>query len=515
MNMCRRLSIYLLIILLFHISGCQNGHSGDSDGGGLDASSDGKIEIDGGSDTDSDSDSDSDGDTDSGSDGNIDDSGVDSHISTWMYTLGDSGEDYLYSVIETPNNEYIFTGTRYSANSGESVIWVVQTDQDGNIVQDYSLGNTAMNVGKSLAIGADSDFAIAGYTYSDNFYLADIILLKIDTNHDLLWGKTIGGDLGEHVREILSLGSEGFQILGTTESFISSGACSDPDWCDDIWLVTVDLDGSITDERSIGGPEFEEVTAAITTDDYGRLFVGYTGSFGFGGGCWPSECYDIWVIKTSESGIIEWQKTIGIELSDFAHSVIQSDDGGYILVGQISHYIPGEGDFWIIKLTSDGNIEWQKTIGGDDYDIAYSIISTFDGGFIVGGDSRSFSPWGRDIWLIKFDSDGSLLWQKAIGGYGDERLYKIIETTDHGILLVGNSDSFGLPSTDALLLKLNAFGELNNQCDYIKSTDKDTVNQNVIELDSYSDFIVTDVSEKDIDLLKSINDDNRFNHCIK
>ncbi len=154
--------------------------------------------------------------------------------------------------------------------------------------------------------------------------------------------------------------------------------------------------------------------------------------------------------------VIEWQNTIGGNDIDFLCSVIQTTDGGYLLGGYSWSDISGDKtetgygwDYWVIKLDGLGNIQWQNTIGGNDFDYLSSVIQTTDGGYLLGGYSHSgitvdkteAGQGSSDYWVVKLDGSGNILWQNTIGGNNYDELRSIIQTTDGGYLLGGYSNS--------------------------------------------------------------------------
>src|SRR5690606_38633115 len=209
--------------------------------------------------------------------------------------------------------------------------------------------------------------------------------------------------------------------------------------------------------------------------------------------------FDYWVVKIDESGNIEWDKTLGGDQDDILNSILQTTDNGYLLGGYSESGISGEktensrGDFdyWILKLDNSGNIEWQTTIGGNDSELLSSMIQTTDGGFLVGGYSKSNisgektenSRGGNDCWIIKLNSSGNIEWQKTIGGSGTDYLFSLIETNDSGYL-IGTTSTSNISGektensngySDYWVLKLNNTGNIiwqntigGNQEDFLK-----------------------------------------------
>ena len=188
--------------------------------------------------------------------------------------------------------------------------------------------------------------------------------------------------------------------------------------------------------------------------------------------------YDMWVVKLNKNGEIEWQKCLGGSGEDEANSIQQTTDGGYIVAGStvsddgdVSDY-HGEEDMWIVKLDSTGKIEWQKCLGGSNYDYANSIKQTTDGGYIVAvstvsDDGDVIGNHGSlDMWIVKLNKNGEIDWQKCLGGSDDDRAFSIQQTTDSGYIVAGKTfsddgDAIGNHGDyDMWIVKLNKNGEI-------------------------------------------------------
>ncbi|GAI33263.1 unnamed protein product, partial [marine sediment metagenome] len=185
-----------------------------------------------------------------------------------------------------------------------------------------------------------------------------------------------------------------------------------------------------------------------------------TYSFGAGDG-------DLWILKLTSYGDIEWQNTYGGGSYEDATSIRQTDDGGYVVTGTTYSFGAGDGDLWILKLTSSGDIEWQRTYGGsfDDWWAAY-IQVTSDGGYIVSAITESFGAGDRDGWILKLTSSGDIEWQRTYGGSGDDWGEYIRETGDGGYIVAGTTESFGAGDRDGWILKLTSSGDIEWQRTY-------------------------------------------------
>lgn len=141
----------------------------------------------------------------------------------------------------------------------------------------------------------------------------------------------------------------------------------------------------------------------------------------------------------------EWNKTFGGADIDWAESVQQTTDGGYILAGWIKMESSGAGskDIWLVKTDSNGNKEWDKTFGGTDWDEARAVLQTSDGGYILAGwTTYSYDAGSREAWLVKTDSNGNKQWDKTLGGRNWDGAYSIQQTTDGGYIIAGETNSY-------------------------------------------------------------------------
>ncbi len=277
------------------------------------------------------------------------------------------------------------------------------------------------------------------------FFLISALLLPLTSIAQNYWARTYGGTSEDSPWKIVNTPNLGFAIEGRTRSFGNSS--------EDFLFFTADSNGTPLLQKVFRANNLDEPYAMIRTSDGGYLIAGNSSSFGEGS-------KDILFLKLNSSGGIEWQKTIGGYYDDAVLSVIQTSDGSYVTAGWSFSVGAGGTDAWILKITPDGTIQWQKAYGDKGYDFAYSVTETTDGGIVFVGQLDVVSGGDNDVWVVKLDDSGNIVWQKTYGGAKDESGRAVLENLD-GTLIVGAwSKSFGNGSSDFWLLKLNSDGSV-------------------------------------------------------
>ena len=219
----------------------------------------------------------------------------------------------------------------------------------------------------------------------------------------------------------------------------------------DAWLIKIDVQGNKEWDKTFGGSNDDFGSSIQQTTDGGYIITGWTNSFGGGNN-------DAWLIKTDVQGNKEWDKTFGGNDADIGYSVQQTIDSGYIIIGWTRSFGLGNNDVWLIKTDVQGNEEWNKPLGGDLFERGYSVQQTIDGGYIIAGWTNSFGDVNYDLWLIKTDVEGNEEWNKLFGGSDSDRGYSVQQTIDGGYIITGETKSFGNGESDLWLIKTDAEG---------------------------------------------------------
>jgi hypothetical protein len=268
--------------------------------------------------------------------------------------------------------------------------------------------------------------------------------IKVESTPSVItFERTFGGSDDDWGWSVAQTSDGEYIVVGTTFSFGVGGG--------DIYLIKTDSKGYKAWDKTFGGIYEDWGGYVVQTSDGGYIIVGSTESFGSG-------YSDVYLIKTDSKGNKMWEQVFGGNNNEWGYSVAQTNDSGYIIVGYTESFGSGGSDVYLIKTDSKGNLIWQKTFGGSDYDYGYSVAQTSDGGYIIAGETFSFGSGKDDVYLIKTDSKGNLIWQQTFGGSNDDWGYSVAQTSDGGYIIVGGTYSFGSGDRDVYLIKTDSKG---------------------------------------------------------
>lgn len=385
----------------------------------------------------------------------------------WQKTYGGSNLDYARSIQQTTDGGYIVTGSsasqdgNVSGNHGSWDVWILKLNSTGIVEWKKSLGGSRVDGANDIIQTADGGYIIAGYTGSSDGDVIgnhggnnaiDLWIVKLSNFGDIQWQKNFGGDRDEQAYSIQQTTDGGYIIAGTTNS-LNGDVTGTHGAIDDYWVLKLSNTGDMQWQKTLGGSDWDWGYSITQTTDSGYIVAG--GSRSSDGDItmsYGNNQFDFWIVKLNSVGNIQWQKSFGGTGGDIANCIRQTADSGYIVAGR-SYSTDGDvtgnhqgWDYWVLKLSKHGNIQWQKSLGGSGGDEALSIEQTTDYGYIVAGFSVSSNGdisnnyGGQDCWLTKLNEDGDLEWQKNIGGISHDKAYAIKKTADGGYIFAGTTE---------------------------------------------------------------------------
>jgi hypothetical protein len=401
----------------------------------------------------------------------------------WQKALGGTGTDIANWVLHTQDGGYIIAGRTNSQNGdvngyhpgisgcytdcfGSQICeyfpdaLVIKLSSTGAIQWQKSLGGSGADNALYIQPTADNGYIMSGYTNSNDGDVSgyhggsqgevDAWVVKLTSGGAIQWQKVLGGTHCDYANRVLTTPDGGYIIAGHTES--TDGDVASTHGERDAWIVRLNGTGSIQWQKTIGGTDNDYAYSFEPTPDGDYIIGGFTESNdGDVSGNHGGE--DVWVIKISSNGDIRWQKALGGTGNENVQSIQPLADGGYIVAGytesndgDVSGNHGGQ-DAWIVKLNSSGAIQWQKTLGGTGNENAQSIQPTTDGGYIVAGQTLSNNGdvtgnhGAQDAWLVKLSTSGVIHWKKTLGGTANEDARSIQPTTDGGYILAGQTYS--------------------------------------------------------------------------
>ncbi|MBK8912338.1 MAG: hypothetical protein IPM61_13535 [Chlorobi bacterium] len=389
----------------------------------------------------------------------------------WQKTFGGWEHDGAYDIEPTSDGGYIVAGYSFSGGGQEpngfhrgGEYWIVKLTGEGAIQWQRSLGGTDRDYATSIRQTADGGYIATGYSHSSNGEVTghhdsfDYWVVKLTSMGLVEWQKSLGGTGDDRANAIRQTSDGGYIVAGYNQSTDGDvtghhGAANFPD----CWILKLTSVGEIEWQQSLGGSGYDAAYSIAQTSDGGYIIAGYSasndGDVTGHHGVIPSG--DYWIVKLTNAGGIEWQKSLGGSHAEIAKSIEQTSDGGYIVAGLctstdgdvIGHHVSADSsDYWIVKLTNAGEIEWQKPLGGTGIDYANSIQQTSDSGYIVAGVSYSnngdvIGHHGldkyADYWVVKLTSRGGIEWQKSLGGSSDDYATAIKEVSDSSYVVAG------------------------------------------------------------------------------
>ncbi len=327
-------------------------------------------------------------------------------------------------------------------------IGVLTYGQTITFIKSYDNGFNDADECHTMKQTTDGGYIMAGATWASDDGWYDMVIHKVNSLGESQWIKTYGvGSMNIEVSfGIITTQDGGYMMVGGTDGFSADDET-------DMWVIKTDASGDSLWSKHYGGDKSEYAHGGIQTSNNGYVFVGATNSEGAG-------FDDIYVVRTDENGNVVWAKDFGTNKMDGAYGVEETSDGGFVIAGEIEN-----GDYgYIIKVDADGEKVWDYTCEPDDYMTSnfFDITVANDGGIVATGRVQATGGGGQNVLLVKLNADGIEVWRKNYGGDKKDVGRSVVETTDNGFFITGYTESFTQDEedSDVYLIKTDADGEI-------------------------------------------------------
>ncbi|HKR06776.1 MAG TPA: T9SS type A sorting domain-containing protein [Bacteroidia bacterium] len=398
-------------------------------------------------------------------------------VKQWDKRFGGTNYEHLTCLQQTVDGGYILGGLSFSNMDGDktqpnwdtispftSDYWIVKIDSLGSKQWEKTYGGTNKDRLYSLMQTTDRGYILGGFSYSgldgdktqpnwdSTENTTDYWIIKIDSLGNKQWDKVLGGTDSDYLFSLQETSDRGYILGGYSYSGID-GDKTQPNWdstgnTTDFWIVKADSSGNKQWDKDFGGTSSDRFLSLQQTADGGYILGGNSDSDSSGNktqNTWGND--DFWIIKTDSFGSKQWDKDFGGTYTDHLYSLRQTTDGGFILGGLSQSGISGDKsqiswggyDYWIVKIDSVGSKQWDKDFGGTDLEDDFgNVTQTTDNGYLIAG--TSYSPISgnktennlglEQVWLVKTDSSGNLLYDKTIFTLGHDEEGFALQTKD-------------------------------------------------------------------------------------
>lgn len=359
----------------------------------------------------------------------------------WNFAYGGPDKDWAYAMTGTRDGGLCTAGRTASQGAGLEDVWVVRLDGKGRRLWDRALGGAAIDRGRAVVETRDLGLVVAGATESGSAGEFDVWVAKLDATGQLLWERRFGGTATDWASGVVETRDGGLALAAYTQD--APGAPYD------FWVIRLDADGGLLWERRYGGAATDWTNGIAETADGNLVVVGHTESKGAGNA-------DYWVLKLDPRGEVVWDHTFGGPGVDYATAVTATADGGAVVTGQTQAVGAPAFDSRVLKLDAAGNVVWDRVFGGAQDDWLRWAVETRDGGLAFAGYTTSQGAGLYDVWMLKLDHDGGLLWDRTFGGPENDWARAVVEMPDGGLAFAGDTRSSGAGELDVLVLRVGS-----------------------------------------------------------
>lgn len=358
---------------------------------------------------------------------------------SWELTYGGNSDDVFHKVIEATNGYLVAVGeTDSKTNGGKDGLLVIADFSTGGKIAEMRFGGKKDDRINDVVQTFDGHFMLAGYTESSGQGKGDAWLIKTDERGREIWRKDFGSP-GQDLFQDLVLLPDGAVLAAGYKNDARGG---------DIWLAKID-EQQIIWEQQLGRGNFEAVKSMALMPDGGVVLVGNTQKSSL------ANKGDVYVLRTLPTGAQSWVKFFGERDWEEAADVIITRDGGIAFCGLTTSKGEGGMDMWLVKVSNAGFMQWEQTYGGKDDDLALTLDENPDGALIIGGGTQSHRSGARQYIasLIKTDAGGVRQWEYTHGGNKEDLANDLYFLHDGSLVMAGRTESKGPGNNSAWLVR--------------------------------------------------------------
>ncbi len=385
----------------------------------------------------------------------------------WEKTLGGKESEYLFDMIPTADYGFLLAGSSLSGKTGDLKsektgnmdAWLWKMKENSDPEWQLRLGGDGTDLLKSVFATADGGFVLGitstsgktGDKQEETRGGKDLWIVKLNAARQVQWQRSYGGEGDDDLVVIKQLRDGGYIVGSTSQSNALGDKTSAGQGGKDLWILRLDSQGNIIWQKTYGGRYEDELVSVLETKDKGLLIGANSNSpMSMDKGAESFGMRDFWLIKLDEKGSERWQRIFGGNQDDVLSEIHELEDGSYLVGGTSNSEVSGNktvssnnsSDFWLLKLDSNATVIWQKSYGEAQSNLLTSVIDDQKGNYLLGGFGiNTVKGELKYQYLgIQVNSDGDQVWDKHISSSGVDILRKAVQTRDGGFVFAGTSD---------------------------------------------------------------------------
>lgn len=354
---------------------------------------------------------------------------------TWDRTYGGVAAEFGRAIVAVPNGGFAVAGRTASKGAGDNDMWLVRLDEAGDVLWDRTYGTAVSEHANGLVVAPDGGFLVVGNTTTPANSL-DWWIVRTDADGNELWDETFSTPDGDHAFAAVAASDGGFAVAGTRDR-VGQGTGR-------FWLIRLDDDGTTLWQRIYGDPAEEQLAYDLVEFPGGGFAVTGTAH------------EDFWLVRTDEAGNELWNRSYDHDPTtyDRATALVRTPDDGLVLAGWSQGN--NSSDYWVVRTDTAGNVLWSTAYDQKDSDFAEDVALLEDGGLLLVGGTAPYAAYG-DLWAVRTDADGAILWDRTLGGGDQDHGYGVVAFSG-GLAFVGTTASKGAGDGDVWALRTNSEG---------------------------------------------------------